>query len=260
MAGSPVIQKCRTHVTDQVQFCRAATDVFRAGIDEINADVIARARPTVGGQLIHHAAVTVFVLDGIFVDARAQDALLLHVNDDARTQIPIVDHEHIAVGINGEPVERRIHLENETTFAFTSGGITGRVRIYGISIKTADATFQSVTHFDVHPPVHALHSHFAAFAAIFSRVNRYRRRDLAGRHLLPVFAATHDAHAVIHQRRHIAVVLVDDRPDNAVVQDPLTGTIGHGYGGTDFGFGNLRLGISGTRYRNKQCHGNKEEC
>ena len=93
MAAFPVIEDDRVRVvivavmTVQLLLGRAAAQVFNGRIDEPDADVIPRARPSIGRCLVLHARVTVFVLDGIFVGALAHDALLLRMNHHAAAPV-----------------------------------------------------------------------------------------------------------------------------------------------------------------------------
>ena len=61
--------------------------------------------------------------------------LLLGVNHDAGAQVLRGGHEHVAVGVDGEPVEGRIELEDEVAFAHVRGGIRGRVGELGVGVK-----------------------------------------------------------------------------------------------------------------------------
>ena len=65
----------------------AAAEVLDGRVDEPDADVILGAGPAVGRDLVLHAGVAVFVLDGVLIDALAEDALLLGVDDDARAPV-----------------------------------------------------------------------------------------------------------------------------------------------------------------------------
>ena len=111
VAGAPVIQDDRVGVVvgvkmaDQFHLGGAAAEVFGGRIDEPDADVVLGAGPAVGGNLVLHGVVAVFVLDGILVEAGAQDPLFLGVDDDARAPVLRRAFEHVAVGVHGDPVE-----------------------------------------------------------------------------------------------------------------------------------------------------------
>ena len=92
------------------------------------------AGPAIGGELVHDAAIAVFVFDGIFVDAGGEDALLLGVDDDAVAYVLVLAHEHVAVVIDGESVEGGIHLRDETAFAFAGLRVAGLVGEFGVGV------------------------------------------------------------------------------------------------------------------------------
>ena len=104
-------------MADQFEFRGAAAEVFGGRVDEIDADVVLGARPAVGRNLVLHGVVAVFVLDGVLVDAGAEDPLFLGVDHDARAPVLRRAFEHVAVGVYGEPIEVVVELGDVAAFA-----------------------------------------------------------------------------------------------------------------------------------------------
>ena len=140
-------------MVDEVQLLRAAADVFVRRVDEVDADVVLGAGPAPGGELVHDGVVAVFVLDGVLVDAGAEDALLLGVDHDA------VARSSSAV----MSMLRSLSTESQSKVGFISrmkrfspkpdGGIRGLVGVLGVGVEAAGAALQGVARFDVHAAV-----------------------------------------------------------------------------------------------------------
>ncbi len=249
MAGGPVIEHRRAHVAYEIDPRRAAADVFVRGVDEPDADVIPGAGPSISRQLIHLGTITVFVLDRVLIDAGGQNPLLLGMNDDPGPQIPVVNHLHIAIGIDRQPVEHGVHLVDEPAFALARGRITRQVRINAVSVKAAEPALEGVTHLDVHPPGHALYRYLGAIPSVFRRVDGHRRCHLAAGQLLPAFAATQGLDPFVNQGRQFARLLQDRQLDDPVIQRPGFASITEGHRGGNGGFGDNRVGAGGERGR-----------
>ena len=151
VAGGPVVEReVPLMWSMRSSFSGAAADVLVGRVDEVDADVVLGAGPAPGGEFVHDGVVAVFVLDGVLVDAGGEDALLLGVNDDAVAQVAVGDHEHVAVVVDGEPVEGAVHgFEDEAALAFAGGGVGGRVGVLGVGVEAAGAALEGVAGFDV---------------------------------------------------------------------------------------------------------------
>ena len=201
--------------------------------------------------------VAVFVLDGIFIGAGAQNALLLRVNHHARAPVFRRAFEQVAVGVHRDPVEVVIELGNEAVFAITSRAVGRRMRVNRVGVNAADAARQRVAQLNVNAPAGgALDGDLGAFATVFRRINR-EAVGRACRRLFPVSTASHGVDAVKNQRRQPAVALADGRLDNAVVERPSASIVGDGHSSVGFGFGDNRRAIGGTQQRRSQGHKNK---
>ncbi len=66
----------------------------------------------------------------------------------------------------------------------------------GVGVNAADAAFQGVAHFNVHPAVDALEGDLGTCAAVLRRVDGQSLHHLAGRRLLPDPARAHHLDAV----------------------------------------------------------------
>ena len=110
VAGGPVVEQRGGHVVDEVELFGAAADVFGGGVDEVDADVVFGAGPAPGGEPVHARRCSCICARPSFVDAGEEDLLLLGVDDDAVAQVLVGAHEHVAVGVDGDPVEGGIDL------------------------------------------------------------------------------------------------------------------------------------------------------
>ena len=134
----------------QIQLFRAAPNIFGTRVNHINADVVFGAGESPGGMLVHDAAVSVFVLDRVLIEAGHQNGLLRGVNHDAGAHVFGGGREHDAVGVDGEPVEARIELEDELALAHVRGGIRGRMGELGVGVNAALAAFHRVAQLNIH--------------------------------------------------------------------------------------------------------------
>ena len=110
--------------------------------------MILGAGPAPGGEFIHQRVVAVLVLDGVGVDAGGVNALLLGVDS---VVLGILAHEHVAVFVDGEPVEIGVDvLEDEAVFADVDEGVGSFVGVLVVGIEAARAALHGDTGFDVH--------------------------------------------------------------------------------------------------------------
>ena len=155
VCAAPVIEDDRigivvgVEMADQFLFGSAAAQVFDGRVDEPDADVILRARPAISRNFVLDGVVTVFVLDGIFVVAGAQNALLLRVDDDARAPILRRAFEHIAVGVHRNPIEVMVELGDIAAFAYAHRAVSRRVGENCVGINAAVTAAHRVADFNV---------------------------------------------------------------------------------------------------------------
>ncbi len=248
MRAAPVVQNDRLRVrvivkvANQFLLRSAAAEVLDRRIDEPNANVLLGARPTVGRNLVLHRVVTVFVLDGVFVNALAHDPLFFGMHHDTGAPIARGTLEHVAVGIDREPIECSIQKRDEPAFADPHRAVRRRMRENGVGVNPTVAARHCITKFNIaisSAPRRARCEHhratgdafdgdFRALATVVGRIDGKRLRQLR-RHLrrfLPHSTpASHHLDAVIHQRRHQPAALVDGRLHDAIVERPTVAVI-----------------------------------
>ena len=162
------------------------------------------------------------------------DALLLGVN---RVVLGRLAHQHVAVFVDGEPVEGRVDvLQDEAVFADVDEGVRGLVGVLVVGVEAAGAALHGDARLDVHAAaaaarasgIDAFDGDLCAFATVGRWVDRHPGGDGAGGYLLPVSAVGQDLDSVIDERGEIAVALGDGDLDDAVVESPAVAVVGEG--------------------------------
>jgi hypothetical protein len=137
-------------VVVQLELGWAAAEVLDSGVDEPDADVVLRAGPAVGGSPELYAGVAVLVLDGVLVDALVEDALLLGVDDDSGAPVEGGAPQHVAVLVDGDPVEGGAEAGDVTALRTdAAGAVGGWMGEDGVDVDSADAASEGVTNLHV---------------------------------------------------------------------------------------------------------------
>ncbi len=184
--------------------------------------------------------------------------------------------KHIAIGVHRNPIEVMVELGDIAAFAYAHRAVSRRMGENCVGINAAVTATHRVADFNVairstsgcagrehhRAAGDSLDSDLRACAAVFRRVNRDGIGQLgrALRGFFPIPAAAHRLDAVINERRHVAVALVDRRLDDAVVERPGAAIVGNCHGGIGGGFGDNRQTIGGSQPWHGQGHGNDGKC
>src|ERR1039458_8022983 len=85
-------------VAGQLEVERAGGKVLEAGVDDVEADLLAGGEPAEGGDLVLIGGVVVLVLGAAFVDAGGQAARFLHVQVVGR--VPVLAGDRKSTRLN----------------------------------------------------------------------------------------------------------------------------------------------------------------
>ncbi len=242
MGAAPVVEDDRIRVAvipemaDQFLLGCAAAEVFDGRVDEPDADVVFGAGPSVGGDFVLDGVVAVFMFDGIFVDALAHDPLFLGVNDDAGAPVKGGAGEHVAVGVDGEPVVIAVDEGDETAFADAHRPIGGGVGKDGVGVDAAVTAAERGADFDVaissasgsagceHESAagDALDGDLGTVAVIAGGIDGDDLRVLGRslRRFFPGAAGAHGFNAVVEEGAEVAAGFVNGDFDDAIVEGP----------------------------------------
>src|ERR1035441_1436143 len=129
---------------------RAAAEILDGRINEPRADVVFGAGPSIRLGDVLHAGVAVLVLNGVLVDSLAHDALLLGMDDYASSPVGGGSLEHVAILVDGDPVERLVEPGDVAVLRTDPHGrIRSRVAKDGVDIDAAVSAAAGVANLDI---------------------------------------------------------------------------------------------------------------